>query len=296
MFKIKNNFLKTSQFSGKASPEYIDWALGSAQGKKGKSPYGYDYDKSFSTQQAFNTPSSSSSTPYMPPDEEKIDKLNRDEAEALIKLPEAEDLSKTLLNPRLFDNNKYAVEAEIKRLKKIKNLDALIIDMDGKKVKVRDFISKLERQSRDLENKPVFTGEYADFLNSELMAGAGATLQLNPSEEAYRWQGPRDLASLERQIRARKENIEDIDSYIFDLVTGGEFTLFSTTIGHSNAKFVKLAEDDMVKEADEEIEEYYNELYQDSEGSPNFGTALEHPKETRNELTTKIHHPRFKKK
>lgn len=296
MFKIKNTFLKTSQFSGESSPAYIDWALGRASGKHGKSPYGYDYDKSFSTQQAFNTPSSSSSTPYKPPTEQEVDQTNKDEAEGLMKLPEAEDLSKTLLNQRLFDNNKYAVEAEIKRLRKIKNPDTLILDMDGKKVKVKDFISKLERQSRDLENKPVFTGEYADFLNSELMAGIGATLQLNPSEEAYRWQGPRDLAALERQIRARKENIEDIDSYIFDLVTGGEFTLFSSNIAHTNSKFVKIAEEDMTKEADEVIEEYYNELYQDSEGSPDFGTALEHPKETRNELTTKIHHPRFKKK
>ena len=33
---------------------------------------------------------------------------------------------------------------------------------------------------------------------------------------------------------------------------------------------------------DAEIEDYYNELYEDSEGSPEYGTALEHPKETRN--------------
>ena len=213
-----------------------------------------------------------------------------------MKLPEAQDLSKTILTKRLFDYNKYACEAEAKRLGQIKNPNAEILDIDGKKVKVRDFISKLEKQFRDLENKPIFTGEYADFLNSDTMAGVGATFELSPSEEAYQWQGPRDLASLERQIRARKENIEDIDLYIFDLVTGGEFTPFATNINHTNAKFIKLAEDDMVKEADEEIEDYYNQLYQDSKGSPDFGTALEHPKETRNELTTKIHHHKFKKK
>ena len=37
MFNIKNRFLKKAQFSGTSSPEYIDWSLGRAQGKKGKS-------------------------------------------------------------------------------------------------------------------------------------------------------------------------------------------------------------------------------------------------------------------
>jgi hypothetical protein len=296
MFKIKNRFTKQAQFSGTSSPEYIDWSIGRAQGKKGKSKFGYDYGIDFYKQQAFNTPNNSSSTPYIPPTEEETEQNKKDEAEALFKLPEAKDLSKTLLNQRLFDYNQYAVEEEIKRLKKIQNQDSEILDLDGKKVKVKDFIGKLERQFRYLENKPIYTGEYADFLNSTLMSGVGGTQELTPSEEAYRWQGPRDLASLERQIRARKENIEDIDSYIFDLVSGGEFTLFSSNIAHTNAKFIKVAEDDMLKKADEEIENYYNELYEDSEGSPNFGTALEHPKETRNELTTKIHNHRFKKK
>jgi len=296
MFKIKNRFLKKAQFSGSSSPEYIDWSLGRAQGKKGKSKYGYDYEIDFHKQQAFNTPNNSSSTPYIPPTEEETEQNKKDEAESLMKLPEAKDLSKTILNQRLFDYNRYAVEAEIKRLKKIPDQNSEILDMDGKKVKVRDFISKLESKVRDLENKPIFTGEYADFLSALYTSGVGASLQLDPSEESYRWQGPRDLASLERQIRARKENIEDLDSYIFDLVTGGEFTLFSSNIAHTNSKFIKIAEDDMQKNADEVIENYYNELYEDSEGSPDFGTALEHPKETRNELTTKIHHHRFKKK
>jgi len=302
MFKIKNRFTKQAQFSvtNRTDRAYLDWLQGSQDGKTGISPYGYDYGKDFHSQrgqqEAFFTPNSGSQSPYNPPSESKLEQDKKDEAEALFKLPEAKDLSKTLLNQRLFDYNQYAVEEEIKRLKKIQNQDSEILDLDGKKVKVKDFIGKLERQFRYLENKPIYTGEYADFLNSTLMAGVGGTQELTPSEEAYRWQGPRDLASLERQIRARKENIEDIDSYIFDLVTGGEFTLFSSNIAHTNSKFIKIAEDDMHKNADEVIENYYNELYEDSEGSPGFGTALEHPKETRNELTTKIHNHRFKKK
>jgi len=122
-------------------------------------------------------------------------------------------------------------------------------------------------------------------------------IDVNPSESLSELTGRRDLEALQRLIRARQEDIADLESFIFGIVTGTEqFSEFLPNIAHTNAKFVKIAEDDMVKEADEEIEDYYNDLYEGSEGSPDFGTALEHPKETRNELTTKIHHHRFRKK
>jgi hypothetical protein len=92
----------------------------------------------------------------------------------------------------------------------------------------------------------------------------------------------------------RENNLIDIDTYMMQLVTGKEGATLN--LSHTNDKFIKIAEDDMVKQADEEIEDYYNELYEDSEGSPDFGTALVYPKETRDELTTKIHHHKFKKK
>jgi len=298
-FTIKNNFIKTSQFSGTASSGYVDWALGRSQGKHGKSPYGFDYDRDFQTQlseQAFFNPNTSSSNPYIPPSADKLDQLKKDEAEALENLPEYKDLSKTILTQRLFDFNKYAIQVELNRLKKISPEQTEILDWDKKKVKIKDFIDKLNKKIKSINDMAIYTGEYADFLNSDVFAGLGASFGLNPSEEATQWQGPRDLASLERLIRARQENIEDIDAYIFDLVTGGEFTPFSSNIAHTNAKFVKTAKDDLVKEADEEIENYYNNLYQDSEGSPDYGTALEHPEETKNELSTKIHHHRFRKK
>ena len=288
---MKLRFIKTSQFSGINSDRdraYTDWAVGRAQGKKGRSPFGYDYEKDFHGQSAFYTPDTSSSTPYEPPTAEEIDRDNKAEAEALKNSPIARDFSKTMLSQRLFDYNKFAVDAEIERLSKAPREQTEILDWDNKKVKLKDFIQKLKKQAGLLADKPIFSGEYAEFLNSTLASGMGITMQLSPSQEAYEWQGPRELAALERLIRARKENIEDIDSYIFDLVTGGEFTPFSSTIAHTNSKFIKIAEDDMVKEADEEIEDYYNELYDGSEGSPNFGTALEHPQKTRNQLTEKI--------
>jgi hypothetical protein len=57
-------------------------------------------------------------------------------------------------------------------------------------------------------------------------------------------------------------------------------------------KFVLASK--FIKESDVELEDYYNELYEDSEDSPEYGTALEHPKETRDILTKDI--PKHKHK
>lgn len=50
----------------------------------------------------------------------------------------------------------------------------------------------------------------------------------------------------------------------------------------SNSKSKYVLASKFIKESDAVIEDYYNELFEDSEGSPEYGTALEHPKETRN--------------
>jgi len=122
----------------------------------------------------------------------------------------------------------------------------------------------------------------------------GGINYLHADPEIAQEQLQRDLASLERQIVERENNLLDVDLYTMQLVTGKEGATLS--LQHTYAKFIKIATDDMVKQSDEEIEDYYNKLFEDSVGSPDFGTALEHPEETRNELTTKIHHHKFKKK
>ncbi len=55
---------------------------------------------------------------------------------------------------------------------------------------------------------------------------------------------------------------------------------------NSNSKYVLASK--FIKESDAVIEDYYNNLFEESEGSPEYGTALEHPKETRNTLTKDI--------
>ena len=56
----------------------------------------------------------------------------------------------------------------------------------------------------------------------------------------------------------------------------------------SNSKNKYVLASKFVKESDTEIEDYYNDLYEDSKDSPEYGTALEHPKETRYILTVDI--------
>jgi hypothetical protein len=157
---------------------------------------------------------------------------------------------------------------------------------NGRTITVFAFGQILEDQIDKLKNKDI-----QEVYKSTLFDGIN---YLKADPEIAQQQLQKDLASLERQMVERENNLIDIDTYMMQLVTGKEGA--SLNLSHTNAKFVKIAEDDMVKQSDEEIEDYYNELYEDSVGSPDFGTALEHPKETRDELTTKIHHHKFKKK
>ena len=63
----------------------------------------------------------------------------------------------------------------------------------------------------------------------------------------------------------------------------------------SNSKNKYVLASKYVKESDTEIEDYYNHLYENSEDSPEYGTALEHPKETRYTLTVDIPKHKHKK-
>ncbi len=156
----------------------------------------------------------------------------------------------------------------------------------GRNMSVFDFAQMLEDQVDKLKDK-----EVREMYDSTVFDGIN---YLHADPEIAQQQLQKDLASLERQMVERENNLIDIDTYMMQLVTGKEGA--SLNLSHTNAKFIKTATDDMFKQSDEEIEDYYNELFEDSEGSPDFGTALEHPEETRNELTTKIHHHKFKKK
>jgi hypothetical protein len=187
-------------------------------------------------------------------------------------------------------NNVDKIEKELAEIKNIYPTDSEAkiakVTYDNKVYSVFDFRELLKNQIDKITNKNV-----TDMYNSTIFGGLN---YLNVNPELLQEKVQKELASLERNIIERENNLADIDLLMTQLVLNKEGVQMS--IQHTNAKFVKTAEDDMVKEADEVIEDYYNKLYQDSKGSPDFGTALEHPEETKNELTTNIHHHRFKKK
>lgn len=190
-----------------------------------------------------------------------------------------------------FDKNQSKIQQEITEIeKKYDNLKRLSTDVtfNGKKQRLDQFLKLLKQRLFDLKEIKTVRESYDTPLFGNI---GGKNVDVSAADAQERLK--REVAALEKQIQVREQTLAEIDNYVVSLLTG---EMAQLNIAHTNAKFIKIAEDDMVKEADEEIEDYYNSLYDDSEGSPDFGTALEHPKETRNELTTKIHHHRFKKK
>jgi prefoldin subunit 5 len=197
----------------------------------------------------------------------------------------------TKLTKADFDKNQSKVQQEITEIeKKYDNLKRLSTDVtfNGKKQRLDQFLKLLKQRLFDLKEIKTVRESYDTPLFGNI---GGKNVDVSAADAQERLK--REVAALEKQIQVREQTLAEIDNYVVSLLTG---EMAQLNIAHTNAKFIKIAEDDMVKEADEEIEDYYNSLYDDSEGSPDFGTALEHPKETRNELTTKIHHHRFKKK
>ena len=197
----------------------------------------------------------------------------------------------TKLTKADFDQNIIKIKKEIEDLEKKYTADrriAVNVKFDNKNYTIDKFLKLLKQQLFDLNDKRDVKETYNSFLFHDI---GGKDMDVSSSDAQSGLK--RDVAALEKQIQMREQTLAEIDNYVVTLLSG---EMAQLNIAHTNAKFVKTAKDDMEKNADEVIENYYNELYEDSEGSPDFGTALEHPKETRNELTTKIHHHRFKKK
>lgn len=191
-----------------------------------------------------------------------------------------------------FEKDAFKVEKEIKDIEKNYTLDKrLSVEaiFDNKKYKLFEFLKLLKQKLSELKEIKDVKGTYDSFLFHDI-GGKNMDVSTYDSRESLK----RDIKALERQIISAEQSLANIDNYVVSLLTGESAKL--NLFAHTYAKFVKTANDDMQKEADEEIEDYYNDLYQDSEGSPDYGTALEHPEETKNQLTTKIHHHRFRKK
>ena len=117
---------------------------------------------------------------------------------------------------------------------------------------------------------------------------------------------PEERMALEGQLKNAEIERAMLESKLFQQTNDalqGKFdpSFYTDAMGSpgitrsSNSKSKYVLASKFIKESDAEIEDYYNELYEDSEGSPEFGTALEHPKETRNVPTEDIPKHKHKK-
>jgi primosomal protein N'' len=188
-------------------------------------------------------------------------------------------------------SNESKIDQEIKNIElkfPLQKQIATNVNFDNKEQTLDEFLKVLKQAKFDISEQKDIKSLY----DTSLFQNIGGE-NVDVSTEEGRESLKREIAAIEKQIQVREQTLAEIDNYVVSLLSG---EMAQLNIAHTNAKFIKIAKDDMDKEADEVIEDYYNELYEDSVGSPDFGTALEHPKETRNELTTKIHHHRFKKK
>jgi len=125
------------------------------------------------------------------------------------------------------------------------------------------------------------------------------TRGMKPSLESIGSEQTQELASLEASYKETLKKINILDKVYAELVRNPtNLNLGAIINAHSSSKFVKLAEKD-IKEADERLEDYYNN---EMDYAP-YGTALEHPEETKNIPTKdiKVHsqlnneNPKFRK-
>jgi hypothetical protein len=161
---------------------------------------------------------------------------------------------------------------------------------NGSRITVFDFGTKLQEavdKNKDKEVREMYNSTVFDGIN-----------YLHADPEIAQQQLQKDLASLERQMVERENNLIDIDTYMMQLVTGKEGAQLN--LSHTNAKFIKIADQPSEEEVLEPVKDYFNKLYQDTPGSPDMGDLYTHPEKHRNELSTeaqvKSDKPKFKKK
>lgn len=194
--------------------------------------------------------------------------------------PKYNDFSKTFLTPEDITKDSGLVNAEIDRIKKIiPQSQKSIIDEQGISIDKSLFLSRLKDAASRLKQQDM----YSEYNKSEMSKKVGdSEVILDESPEQADADKKRRLAAIQRLIRERQENIADLDGYVLQLLMGGRFSPFTAS---GKSKFVKIA-DDLDKQADKVIEEYYDDLYEESEGSPNYGKVLNNPEKYHHTLTT----------
>jgi hypothetical protein len=194
-----------------------------------------------------------------------------------------------------FDNNLSKVEQEILEIEKKYKFDQQIatnVKFDNKKFTLDQFLKKLKQQAFALKDKKN-TSQMYDTSLFQNIGGKNVDISSDDAQEGLK----RDIAALERQIQEREQTLAEIDNYVVTLLSG---EMSQLNIAHTNAKFVKIADKPSEEEVLEPVEEYFDKLYDNTPGSPNYGKLMTHPEKHRDELSTeaqvKSSKPKFKKK
>jgi len=175
------------------------------------------------------------------------------------------------LTPHDFKYNNGKILKELDKLKNPNNASKIIRGFDGKNYTVEDYIKTLKNQAFQVSK-----------IGPKVEATPGIELEDIPqSEESKQTFLEQEMASLQTAILEAESNVEVIDTYILGLLTGKDFTEFK--LGN-NMKFVKIAKDEKLDKFRKEeilkpVEDYFNELLDDSFGSPNYGTDMTHTPE-----------------
>jgi len=189
-----------------------------------------------------------------------------------------------------------------KKLKQeIKNVEKLISNGETKIINEKNISEDIKAFESRL-NKKIKSNEYSLSRQKELKNLQNTDLfkSLDMQDDVLTFDSETDDEDLKRQlaavidlIRETKKNIAALDKFWLSALTNKGLNL-----AKNKFKFIKTA-DDMDKEADKVTRKYYNDLYDDSEGSPNYGDILEHPEDYHHTLTTeasqKPKSQRFKK-
>lgn len=201
----------------------------------------------------------------------------------------------TTLSRSDFEKNVSKIDLEIKNIEKKYPLHqqiAVNVNFNNKEQTLEDYLKLLKQQKADLEEKK----NVGEMYDNSLFQNIGSN-NVEVSTEESRERLKRDIAALEKQIQVREQTLAEIDNYVVTLLTG---EMGQLNIAHTNAKFIKIAVQPTEEEVLKPVEEYFDELYDDTPGSPNMGKLYTHPEKHRNELSTEAStqtsKPKFKKK
>ena len=178
--------------------------------------------------------------------------INKIGAVPLATIPYMSRITKTNLS----DINKVKSEFE-----KVKNeLDSDVVELDDSTlVSMKDYKTFLSNVANGVSP-----------YESEIVNNPNIRLQNNPSDpETENDISQQETASIQGQITELETNIEELDTFILELLSGKPIGDYK--IG-SNNKFIKVANEH--EENKEEVRKYFNDLYDETPGSPDYGDEM----------------------